>query len=107
LVTLRAEFNGLLSQVYVKKGDKVIKGQILAKIDDGGLAQQIAQMEIQRDLAKTTYDRQKRLWDQNIGSEIQYLQAKSSYEAQNEAINQMNQQLAKNPCYSAIFWNYR
>lgn len=95
LVTLRAEFNGLLSQVYVKKGAKVIKGQILAKIDDGGLAQQIAQMEIQRDLAKTTYDRQKRLWDLNIGSEIQYLQAKSSYEAQNEAINQMNQQLAK------------
>ncbi len=95
LVTLRAEYNGLLSQVSVKKGDNVYKGQVIAKIDDGGLTQQIAQMEIQRDLAKTTFDRQKRLWEQNIGSEIQYLQAKSSYEAQNEAISQMKQQLAK------------
>jgi RND family efflux transporter MFP subunit len=95
LVTLSAEFNGLLTDVLVKKGDKVVKGQILARIDDGGLTQQLAQMKIQRDLAETTFERQKRLWEQNIGSEIQYLQAKSNFEAQTEAINQMNQQLAK------------
>jgi RND family efflux transporter MFP subunit len=95
VVTISSEFNGLLSNVFVKEGQKVYKGQILAKIDDGGLSQQIAQMEIQKDLAKTTFERQKRLWEQNIGSEIQYLQAKSNYEAQTEAINQMKQQLDK------------
>merc|ERR1712173_573016 len=63
--------------------------------DDGGLSQQLAQLKIQADLARTTFERQKRLWDQNIGSEIQYLQAKSSYEAQQEAVNQLQQQVAK------------
>ena len=95
VVTISSEFNGLLTRVFVKEGEKVYKGQVLAKIDDGGLSQQIAQMEIQKDLAKTTFERQKRLWEQNIGSEIQYLQAKSNYEAQTEAINQMKQQLGK------------
>ena len=94
-VVLNAEMGGVLQRVYVEDGQKVSKGQTLAKIDDGGLSQQLAQMEIQRDLAKTTYERQKRLWDQQIGSEIQYLQAKSSYEGQVNAVNQMKSQLSK------------
>jgi len=89
LLTITPEFNGILTKVYVKEGEKVSKGKILAKIDDGGLSQQVAQLQIEADLSKTTFERQKRLWDQNIGSEIQYLQAKSTYEAQKEAINQL------------------
>jgi membrane fusion protein, multidrug efflux system len=89
------EFSGVLTQVNVKEGQLVSKGQILAKIDDGGLSQQLAQLQIQADLAKTTFERQERLWNQKIGSEIQYLQAKSSYEAQSRAINQLNQQIEK------------
>lgn len=89
------EFTGILTQVFVKEGQKVSKGQTLAKIDDGGLSQQVAQLQIQTDLAKTTFERQERLWKQNIGSEIQYLQAKSSYEAQKKAIDQLQKQLAK------------
>ncbi|NNF85354.1 MAG: efflux RND transporter periplasmic adaptor subunit [Winogradskyella sp.] len=95
LVVITSEYSGLLTHVYVKEGQNVAKGQLLAKIDDGGLQQQLAQVKIQRDLAKTTFDRQKRLWEQKIGSEIQYLQAKSNYEAQDQMVNQMNQQLAK------------
>lgn len=95
LLVITPEYNGILTNVYVKEGQKVSKGQILAKIDDGGLGQQLAQLQIQADLAKTTFDRQKRLWDQKIGSEIQYLQAKSTFEAQAEAVNQLKQQLAK------------
>jgi len=64
------EMSGILTRVYVKEGQKVSKGQLLAKIDDGGLSQQVAQLQIQADLAKTTFERQKRLWDQKIGSEI-------------------------------------
>ena len=89
------EMGGILTQVYVKEGDKVSKGQLLAKIDDGGLGQQVAQLQIQADLAKTTFERQKRLWDQKIGSEITFLQAKSQYEAAQKGVNQLNQQVAK------------
>ena len=95
LLTITPEYNGILTHVYVKEGQKVTKGQLLAKIDDGGLSQQVAQLQIQAELAKTTYERQKRLWEQNIGSEIQYLQAKSTYESQQEAVNQQQQQVAK------------
>ena len=95
LLVITPEFNGILTNVYVKEGQKVSKGQLLAKIDDGGLSQQLAQLKIQADLARTTFERQKRLWDQNIGSEIQYLQSKSNYEAQQEAVNQLQQQVSK------------
>ncbi|MEN8886202.1 MAG: efflux RND transporter periplasmic adaptor subunit [Winogradskyella sp.] len=95
LLTITPEYNGILTHVYVKEGQNVSKGQILAKIDDGGLSQQVAQLKIQSALAKTTFERQKRLWDQNIGSEMQYLQAKSTYESQKEAVNQLNKQIAK------------
>lgn len=95
LLTITPEYNGILTRVYVKEGQKVRKGQLLAKIDDGGLSQQVAQLKIQSELAKTTFERQKRLWDQNIGSEIQFLQAKSTYESQQEAVNQLQQQIAK------------
>ena len=95
LLVITPEFNGILTNVYVKEGQRVSKGQLLAKIDDGGLSQQLAQLKIQADLARTTFERQKRLWDQNIGSEIQYLQSKSNYEAQQEAVNQLQQQVSK------------
>ncbi|UAB81733.1 efflux RND transporter periplasmic adaptor subunit [Marixanthomonas sp. SCSIO 43207] len=95
LLVITPEYSGILTRVYVKEGQRVTKGQTLAKIDDGGLSQQLSQLQIQADLAKTTYERQKRLWEQNIGSEIQFLQAKSSYESQQEAVNQLKQQIAK------------
>lgn len=95
LIVITPEYNGILTHVYVKEGQEVKKGQLLAKIDDGGLSQQLAQMKIQTNLAQTTFERQKRLWDQNIGSEIQYLQAKSAFESQTEAVNQLKQQMAK------------
>jgi membrane fusion protein (multidrug efflux system) len=89
------EMGGILNRVYVKEGQRVSKGQLLASIDDGGLRQQVAQLQIQADLAKTTFERQERLWNQKIGSEIQYLQAKSSYEAQQKAVSQLKSQLEK------------
>lgn len=94
-IVISPEISGILQQIYVKEGQKVNKGQILATIDDGGLSQQVAQLQIQADLAKTTFERQERLWNQKIGSEIQYLQAKSNYEAQEKAVDQMKIQLDK------------
>jgi len=95
LLMIYPEYSGVLTNVYVREGQKVQKGAVLAKIDDGGLSQQLAQLKIQSELAKTTFERQQRLWDQKIGSEMQYLQAKSNYEAQGQAIAQLEQQVAK------------
>ncbi len=94
-IIIYPEMPGILIDIYVKKGQRVNKGQLLARIDDGGLEQQVSQLEIQANLAQTTFERQKRLWDQKIGSEMAYLQAKSNYEAQNKAVKQLKIQLDK------------
>lgn len=94
-ILIYPEYQGLLTRVYVKEGQKVSKGQLLAKIDDGGLSSQVAQMETQYQLAKTTFERQERLWNQKIGSEIQYLQAKSNMEGLQNSVNQMRAQLGR------------
>ena len=94
-LVLYPEFSGVLLRVHVREGQRVSKGQLLVTIDDGGLSQQLAQLEVQEALAKTTYERQKNLWEQKIGSEIQFLQTKTNYEAQMNAVSQMRSQLAK------------
>ncbi|WP_313112153.1 efflux RND transporter periplasmic adaptor subunit [Aequorivita sediminis] len=94
-VVLNAEYSGVLTNIYVKEGQRVSRGQRLAKIDDGGLSSQVAQQEAQLALAKTTFERQERLWEQKIGSEIQYLQAKTNYEAAKNTTNQLRSQLGK------------
>ena len=94
-VLVYPEMPGILNKVYVKEGQKVKKDQILATIDDGGLSQQLLLLKSNEQLAKTTFERQKRLWDQQIGSEIQYLQAKTSYDSQKNATRQLKKQLGK------------
>ena len=94
-IVIYPEYAGVLTSVLVKEGQFVNKGEVLAKIDDGGLNQQLSQMETQLALAKTTFERQERLWKDKIGSEIQFLQAKANYEAQQKAVSQMKEQLAK------------
>jgi len=94
-VLIYPEMAGTLQRVYVEEGQRVSKGQLLASIDDGGMSSQVSQLKTQAALAKTTFERQKRLWDQEIGSEIQFLQAKSSYEATENAVKQAQSQLGK------------
>jgi len=94
-IVIYPEYAGILKEVNVVEGQHVRKGQVLAKIDDGGLSQQLAQLNIQLELAKTTFERQQRLWDQKIGSEMQFLQAKSNYEAQQKSITQLKEQVSK------------
>lgn len=94
-VIIYPEFSGILSTIYVKEGQPVKKEQLLAKIDDGGLSNQLGQLKVQYQLSKTTYERQKRLWNQKIGSEMQYLQAESNMKAQEEGIAVMKDRLEK------------
>jgi len=94
-VVVYPEYQGTLISVTVKKGQRVSQGQTLARIDDGGLSSQVAQLETQAALAQTTFERQERLWNQSIGSEIQFLQAKSQYESTQNMVKQMKSQLGK------------
>ena len=94
-VLLYPEFTGSLKKIYVKEGQRVQKRSLLAQIDDAGLKNQLEQLQIQVELTKTTYDRIQRLWKQNIGSEMQLLQAKANYEAQLKSIEQLKKQLQR------------
>ena len=94
-ILIYPETAGTLESVLVKKGQQVSKGDVLAFIDDGGMAQQVAQLEATTSLAKTTYERQQRLWEQKIGSEIQFLQSKTNYEAQKNSLAQLKKLQSK------------
>jgi RND family efflux transporter MFP subunit len=94
-ILVQPEFSGTLTSLNVKAGQRVSKGQILGKVDDAGMSQQLASIENQYTLAKTTFERQKNLWDKKIGSEIQYLQAQTQMISAQKSVAQMKAQLAK------------
>lgn len=94
-VLIYPEMSGTLLKVNVTEGQRVSKGQLLAVIDNGGLNRQLAQMKTQLQLAKTTFERQSNLWEKEIGTELQFLQAKATYEAQENSVRQLEIQLDK------------
>ena len=94
-ILIQPEFSGTLTSLTVKAGDRVSKGQILGRVDDAGMSQQLASAENQYSLAKTTYERQKNLWDKKIGSEIQFLQAQTQMISAQKAVAQIKAQLSK------------
>jgi len=94
-VLLYPEYTGTLKKIYVEEGQEVKKGKLLAQIDDAGLKNQLEQLQIQTALSKTTYERTQRLWDQNIGAEMQLLKAKAAYESQLKTIAQLKKQLQR------------
>jgi RND family efflux transporter MFP subunit len=94
-ILVQPEYSGTLTSLTVKAGQNVSKGQILARVDDAGMSQQLASAENQYNLAKTTFERQKNLWDKKIGSVIQYLQAQTQMVSAQKAVAQIKAQLAK------------
>lgn len=99
-VLLYPEFAGRLLKLYAKEGQAVKKGQLLAAIDDAGVKDQLEQMKLQLELAKTTFERTQRLWEQKIGSEMMFLEAQTRYKASQKQVDQMKQQLAKTKVYA-------
>ena len=99
-VIILPEFQGTLEKVLVREGQKVKKGQLLAEINDSGLNEQYEQMIIQADFAKENFERTQRLWDKNIGSEMQYLKSKTDYEASKKIVEQMKDRLSKTKIYA-------
>lgn len=72
---------GLVTSINVKEGDLVGRGRVMATTESSNLQSALVEIQTSLDLATIAYEKQKRLWDQNIGSEIQYLQAKSNMES--------------------------
>ncbi len=94
-ILVQPEFSGTLTSLTVKAGDRVSKGQILGRVDDAGMSSQLASAQNQYSLAKTTFERQKNLWDKKIGSEIQFLQAQNQMTAAQKGVAQLKAQLSK------------
>jgi membrane fusion protein (multidrug efflux system) len=80
-ILVTTDMGGLVRAVYVDEGQFVNKGTSLFQLDNSIIANQLAELETSIALAYDVYDKRKRLWDQNIGSEIEYLQAKNTYES--------------------------
>jgi membrane fusion protein (multidrug efflux system) len=94
-ILVQPEVPGTLVTLNVKAGQRVSKGQVLGRVDDGGSSQQVASLETQYQLAKTTFERQKNLWNQKIGSEIQFLQAQTQMISLQKSVAQAKAQLSK------------
>ena len=90
-----AEAPGTVSAKYADVGQNVVKGQVLAQIDDQQYRSQLEGLETQYKFASDMFDKQKRLWDQKIGSEVQYLQSKTTKESLERQIASLKQQTDK------------
>ena len=93
---------GLVIRVYVKEGDAVKRGQVLAELDSKLIYSGLDEIKTQLSLATILYQKQKSLWDQKIGSEVQFLTAKSNKESLERRLASMKQQLAMNKIKSPI-----
>lgn len=91
-VTAYPQASAVITQIYVKPGQHVSKGQTLAQLDDNVLRQNIAQSAAQVSLNETLFQRQKNLWDQKIGTEVQFLQAQTTLQTARKALSGLKQQ---------------
>jgi RND family efflux transporter MFP subunit len=80
-IAVSAQMPGTITAVFVKEGQSVRKGQVLAQIDNNVMQQQLSNMEQQLEFVTNLYNKQKTLWDQKIGSEVQFLTAKNNKES--------------------------
>ena len=93
-VTMSAEAPGIVEQIRVQEGDRVRKGQVMVSQDSETIRRNIEELKTSLDLATTVYERQKNLWDQKIGTEIQFLQAKNNKESLERRIASAQSQLS-------------
>ncbi|MEN9952417.1 MAG: hypothetical protein RLZZ520_685 [Bacteroidota bacterium] len=93
---------GQVKSIYVKEGDNVKKGQLLLKLEDGIIQQNIKQVESQLSFAKNIFSRQENLWKEGIGTEVQYLSAKNNVESLEKQIDLVKEQLSTTSVYAQV-----
>ena len=89
---LTAEFGGRIEDVFVREGEQVSTGDALVKVDTDVIERSMAELKTQLELAEVVFERQQRLWDQEIGSEIEFLQAKTQLESLQRSMETLNEQ---------------
>jgi len=92
-ILIPAQTSGLVKKIYVDEGDRVSRGMLLAELDGAILEKSIAEVANSLELARTIFERQKRLWDKNIGSEIEFLRAKNTKENLEKKLETLEEQL--------------
>lgn len=91
-IAISAKSSGVITAVYANEGQQVSKGQVLAQIDNGVIVRNIESLKTQLELAQTVFERQKNLWDQKIGTEVQFLQAKNNKESLERQLESLQEQ---------------
>lgn len=94
-VLISAENMGNVNQILVKEGSEVRKGQLIVNMDTELYQRNLDQLETEYELAKTMYEKQSNLWEQNIGTEVQYLQSKNRVESIERQIANVKTQISK------------
>jgi RND family efflux transporter MFP subunit len=94
-IFIPAESPGIVKRIYVDEGDRVSRGQVLAELDAELIMKSLEEVQLNLELATTVFERQQRLWDQKIGSEMQYLQAKNAKEILEKRLSTIREQLQK------------
>jgi RND family efflux transporter MFP subunit len=102
VVMASSETGGRITYLNAKEGQSVRKGALIAKVDVEAINSQVAEVKTNMALAQDTYNRQKRLWEQNIGSEMQYIQAKNAVEQIEKRLETLNTQLSKANVYAPL-----
>ena len=102
ILQVTPQMAGTITSLLIAEGQSVKKGQLVATIDNNVLKESLAEIKHQLELAVTLYNKQKTLWDQQIGTEVQYLQAKANKESLEKRIVTMDAQLAMSKVYAPI-----
>ncbi|MBR9922472.1 MAG: efflux RND transporter periplasmic adaptor subunit [Bacteroidetes bacterium] len=102
IVYVSSETGGRILELNVSEGQNINKGQLIARLDLEQVNKQIAELETSLELAQEVYERQKRLWEQNIGSEIQYLEAENNVKRLEKSLETLEYQYTKSKLYAPI-----
>jgi membrane fusion protein, multidrug efflux system len=101
-VMATAKMPGALKRVLVKTGDNVRQGQLIAEVDDAVMLKTLSELEGQLAVAEDIYNRQKSLWDQKIGTEVQFIQAKNGKESLERSISTLKEQWGMTKIYAPM-----
>jgi membrane fusion protein (multidrug efflux system) len=100
VLRITSETGGRIIKLFIAEGQSVSRGQLIGKLDSETMSRQLEELETSLSLASTVYERQQKLWDQKIGSEIQLIEAKSNKERLEKSISTLKSQLAKANIFS-------
>ncbi len=101
-ILVAPQSSGIVKKIHVSAGSKVSRGQLLAELDGSILASSIAEVENGLKLAQTIFERQQRLWNKNIGSEIEFLQAKNNKESLEKRLATLKEQYKLSKIFSPL-----